>query len=62
MTTDDGSFMLSVTTTRKVRVVYRIENGIHYFTSPDVIGGAYYHRDRYKAFEGFKKLLQERVK
>lgn len=62
MTPKDSTFTLSVTTSRKVKVVYRIEAGIHYFTSPDVIGGAYYHRDRTKAYEGFVKLLKERVK
>lgn len=59
---EDSTFTLSVTTSRKVRVIYRVECGIHYFTSPDVIGGAYYHRDKAKAYDGFVKRLQERVK
>ena len=62
MTTDDGSFMLSVTQTRKVRVLYSVEHGFHHFRSPDVIGAAYYARDKTKAYEGFVKRLQDRVK
>lgn len=59
---EDSTFTLSVTAIREVKVVYRIEAGIHYFTSPDVIGAAYYARDKTKAFDGFKKRLEERVK
>ena len=33
MTTDDGTFTLSVTTTRKVRVQYSVEHGFHHFTA-----------------------------
>lgn len=62
MTTDDGTFTLSVTTTRKVRVVYALEHGFHHFRSPDVIGAAYYARDKTKAYEGFVARLRERVK
>lgn len=62
MTAAESTFTLSVTATRKVKVIYRVEGGIHYFTSPDVIGGACYHRDKSKAYEGFVKRLQERVK
>lgn len=62
MSTDDGTFMLSVTATRKVRVIYEVEHGFHHFRSPDVIGAAYYARDKAKAYAGFVARLQDRVK
>lgn len=61
MTTDDGTFTLSVTATRKVRVSYRLEHGFHHFACPDVIGASYYARDKTKAYEGFVARLKERV-
>lgn len=62
MTTDDGTFMLSVTATRKVKVVYSVDAGFHHFSSPDVVGAAYYARDKAKAYAGFVARLKERVK
>ena len=59
---EDSTFTLSVTATRKVKVIYSVEHGFHHFRSPDVIGAAYYARDKAKAFDGFKKRLEERVK
>lgn len=62
MTAEDSTFTLSVTTSRKVKVVYSVEHGFHHFRCPDVIGAAYYARDKAKAYAGFVKRLQERVK
>lgn len=62
MTTDDGTFTLSVTTTRKVRVAYSVEHGFHHFTCREVPGAAYYARDKAKAYAGFVARLKERVK
>lgn len=59
---EDSTFTLSVTATRKVRVHYSMEHGFHHFRCPDVIGAAYYARDKAKAYAGFVQRLKERVK